>query len=100
VNGKVKSYRECQIFACNQKRPSLPLVPIKFESHFKRWGLDFISEIHPASSAQHKWILTATDYFFQMGVMGFFLTRILLNTQQNLSRISVVILDRKGVDSL
>eukprot|EP00253_Pinus_taeda_P028012 PITA_28012 len=26
------------------------------------WGLDFISEIHPSSSAQHKWILTATDY--------------------------------------
>eukprot|EP00253_Pinus_taeda_P033990 PITA_33990 len=28
-----------------------------------RWGLDFIGEIHPASSGQHRWILTATDYF-------------------------------------
>ena len=28
-----------------------------------QWGLDFIGEIHPASSGQHKWILTATDYF-------------------------------------
>ena len=28
-----------------------------------QWGLDFIEEIHPASSAQHKWILTATEYF-------------------------------------
>ena len=26
-------------------------------------GLDFIGEIHPSSSGQHKWILTATDYF-------------------------------------
>jgi transposase InsO family protein len=25
--------------------------------------LEFIGEIHPPSSSQHKWILTATDYF-------------------------------------
>jgi transposase InsO family protein len=25
--------------------------------------LDFIGEIHPQSSTQHKWILTATNYF-------------------------------------
>jgi transposase InsO family protein len=25
--------------------------------------LDFIREIHPPSSSQHRWILTATDYF-------------------------------------
>jgi len=25
--------------------------------------LDFIGEIHPPSSGQHKWILTAIDYF-------------------------------------
>jgi hypothetical protein len=30
---------------------------------FQQWGLDFIGEIHPASSGQHRWILTAT-YFF------------------------------------
>jgi len=30
---------------------------------FKQWGLDFIGEIHPPSSSQHKWILTAIDYF-------------------------------------
>jgi hypothetical protein len=28
-----------------------------------KWGLDFIGEIHPASSGQHRWILTSTDYF-------------------------------------
>jgi hypothetical protein len=30
---------------------------------FQQWVLDFIGEIHPASSGQHKWILSATDYF-------------------------------------
>ena len=30
---------------------------------FQQWGLDFIGEIHPPSSGQHRWILTATDYF-------------------------------------
>ena len=30
---------------------------------FQQWGLDFIGEIHPPSSAQHKWILIATGYF-------------------------------------
>jgi hypothetical protein len=63
VNAKVRSCKECHIFAGKQKLPSLPLVPIKVEAPFQQWGLDFIGEIHPASSAQHKWILTATDYF-------------------------------------
>jgi hypothetical protein len=31
--------------------------------HFKQWGLDIIGEITPSSSKQHKYILTATDYF-------------------------------------
>jgi hypothetical protein len=30
---------------------------------FQQWGLDFIDEIHPSSSGQHRWILIATDYF-------------------------------------
>jgi hypothetical protein len=46
-----------------QKLPALPLIPVKTESPFQEWGLDFIREIHPHSSAQHKWILTATNYF-------------------------------------
>ena len=29
---------------------------------FQQWGLDFIGEIHPSSSGQHRWILTGTDY--------------------------------------
>jgi len=38
-------------------------VLVKSEPRFQQWGLEFIGEIHPNSSAQHKWILTAIDYF-------------------------------------
>ena len=41
----------------------MPLVPVKTEDPFQQWGLDFIGEINPHSSAQHRWILTAIDYF-------------------------------------
>jgi hypothetical protein len=41
----------------------LPLKPISVEAPFRQWGLDFIGEIHSQSSAQHKWILIAIDYF-------------------------------------
>jgi hypothetical protein len=63
VNSKVRAYRECQLFVGKQNLPTLPLVPIKNEAPFQQWDLDFIGEIHPQSSAQHKWILTATNYF-------------------------------------
>jgi transposase InsO family protein len=41
----------------------LPLVPVKIKAPFQQWGIDFIGEINPHSSAQHKWILTGTNYF-------------------------------------
>jgi hypothetical protein len=63
VNAKVRACNPCQLFAGKQKIPALPLVPVKAEASFQQWGLDFIGEINPHSSAQHKWILTATDYF-------------------------------------
>jgi transposase InsO family protein len=50
-------------FCWKEKPPCLTFSPIKAEAPFQQWGLDFIGEIHPQSSAQHKWILTATDYF-------------------------------------
>jgi hypothetical protein len=43
--------------------PFFILVLIKVEDLFQQWGLDFIGEIHPPSSAQHKWILNAIAYF-------------------------------------
>eukprot|EP00253_Pinus_taeda_P030829 PITA_30829 len=51
------------IFEGKRKLLPLPLRPISTEKPFQQWGLDFIGEIHPSSSGQHKWILTATDYF-------------------------------------
>ena len=59
----VTSYHKCQIFEGKRKLLPLPLKPISTEKPFQQWGLDFIREIHPPSSSQHKWILTATDYF-------------------------------------
>jgi hypothetical protein len=63
VNAKVRACNPCQLFTGKQKLLALPLVPVKAEAPFQQWGLDFIGEINPHSSAQHRWILTATDYF-------------------------------------
>ena len=41
----------------------LPIKAIAVEDPFQQWGLDFIGEINPASSRQHRWILTTIDYF-------------------------------------
>ena len=60
-----KSCHECQIFEGRKKLQPLPLKPIEVSAPFQQWGLDFIGEIHPASSTQHRWILTATDYFMK-----------------------------------
>eukprot|EP00253_Pinus_taeda_P012779 PITA_12779 len=59
----VKSYHKCQIFEGRQKLQPLPLKPIDISTPFQQWGLDFIGEINPTSSGQHRWILTATHYF-------------------------------------
>ena len=57
------SCHKCQIFEGKRKLLPLPLKPISTEKPFQQWGLDFIGEIHPSSSGQHKCILTATNYF-------------------------------------
>jgi len=59
----VATCHECQVFDGRRKLLSLPLKPVRVESPFQQWGLDFIGEINPSSSCQHKWILTTTDYF-------------------------------------
>ena len=41
----------------------MSLKPIHVNGSFQQWGLDFIGEINPYSSGQHKWILVATNYF-------------------------------------
>lgn len=61
VHRKVTACHECQIFEGKRKLLPLDLKPISVETTFQQWCLDFIREIHPGSSTQHKWILTATD---------------------------------------
>jgi hypothetical protein len=60
VYKEVSSCHECQIFDGKRKLQPLPLKHISVEAPFMQWGLDFIGEIHPPSSAQHRWTLTAT----------------------------------------
>eukprot|EP00253_Pinus_taeda_P007413 PITA_07413 len=54
---------KCQVFEGKRKLLPLPLRPIATERPFQQCGMDFIGEINPSSSGQHRWILTATDYF-------------------------------------
>jgi transposase InsO family protein len=63
VYRRVRACTKCQRFARKQQLKSLPLNPVVVSGPFQQWGLDFIGEIHPASSGRHRWILTATDLF-------------------------------------
>jgi hypothetical protein len=63
VNKKVIVCTNCQLFSGKKKFGSLPLKQIKVDAPFQQWGLEFIGEIHPPSSGQHRWILIATNYF-------------------------------------
>jgi hypothetical protein len=60
---EIRACIKCQRFSGKQQLKSLPLKPVVVSTPFQQWGLDFIGEIHPPSSGQHRWILTVTDYF-------------------------------------
>ena len=51
IHKMITSCHKCQIFEGKRKFLPLPLHPIIVEDHFQQRGLDFIEEIHPASSA-------------------------------------------------
>jgi len=53
----------CQKDAGWVKNVAFPLQPVTVDAPFQQWGLDIIGPINPPSSKQHKYILTATDYF-------------------------------------
>lgn len=55
----------CQRCARRDQKSSTPLLPIVAEEPFQQWGLDVIGEIFWHSSKQHRYILTATNYFTQ-----------------------------------
>eukprot|EP00253_Pinus_taeda_P010488 PITA_10488 len=59
----VRKCRSCQVSSGRQRKPAFPLQPDNIDQPFEQWGLDIIREITPQSSKQHKYILTATDYF-------------------------------------
>eukprot|EP00253_Pinus_taeda_P031222 PITA_31222 len=59
----VRKCRNCQTSSGKQRKPGFPLQPVNIEQPFEKMGLDIIGEITPHSSKQHKYILTATDYF-------------------------------------
>jgi hypothetical protein len=63
VHHKVTSCHQCQLFEGKRKILLLPMKPISVEAPFQQWGLYFIRKIHPPSSAEHRWIITTTDYF-------------------------------------
>jgi len=58
-----RNYKNCQISAGREKRATVPLQLVTVSRPFEQWGLDIIGEITPISSKQHKYILTAIDYF-------------------------------------
>ncbi|XP_050369143.1 uncharacterized protein LOC126787275 [Argentina anserina] len=59
---------ECQMHGPVQHVPDVPLQPIIKPWPGRGWALDFIGEIHPNSSLQHKHILLATDFFIKYGI--------------------------------
>ncbi|KAH9298286.1 hypothetical protein KI387_029968, partial [Taxus chinensis] len=53
----------CQTFVGRPKLAALPLNPVVIEEPIQQWGLEFIRELNPSSSARHTHVLTTTDYF-------------------------------------
>jgi hypothetical protein len=63
VCAKIRACIKCQKSGGKHQLKSLPLKHVVASRPFQQWGLDFIGDIHPPSSGQHRWILTATNYF-------------------------------------
>ena len=59
----VRKCKNYAIFARKEKLVALPLQPIQVDQPFMKWGLDYIGAINPPSSAGHRWVLMATNYF-------------------------------------
>jgi hypothetical protein len=58
-----KGCESCQSYGMIQLVPASVLHPIIKPWPFRGWGLDFVSEVHPASSKGHRFVLVVTDYF-------------------------------------
>jgi hypothetical protein len=58
-----KGCESCQKFIDVQLAPAAMLHHIIKLWSFHGWALDFVGQIHPASSKDHRFMLVATDYF-------------------------------------
>jgi hypothetical protein len=58
-----KGYKLCQKFGDVQLAPTAMLHPIIKPWSFHGWALDFVVQIHLASSKGHQFVLLATNYF-------------------------------------
>jgi transposase InsO family protein len=60
-----KGCESCQKFGDVQLAPTAMLHPIIKPWSFHVWALDFVGQIHHASSKGHQFVLVATDYFIK-----------------------------------
>jgi hypothetical protein len=68
LKGCFEYYKGCesyQRFGKVQVAPASMLHPIVKPWPFRGWGLDFVGEIHPASSKGHRFVLVATYYLMK-----------------------------------
>jgi transposase InsO family protein len=66
LNDCFKYYKGCELcqkFADMQLAPATMLHPIIKPWPFRSWALEFVGQIHPASSKGRRFVLVATDYF-------------------------------------
>jgi transposase InsO family protein len=84
----------CQKASGRLRKPSFPLQPVSVNSPFQQWGLDIIGPINPPSSQQHKYIVTATDYFTRWSEAAMLRT---VNTSQVITFLNWNIITRFGI---
>jgi hypothetical protein len=66
LNDSFRYYRgceSCQKFGDVQLAPVAMLHPIIKLWSFRGWALDFVGQIHPASSEVHRFVLVTMNYF-------------------------------------
>src|SRR6185437_7605658 len=59
----ISDCEECQRFGDLQLVPAALMHPIIKPWPFRGWSLDFIGQINPPPSKEHRFVLVATDYF-------------------------------------
>ena len=59
----VRKCQECQLVIGRVKKYAFPWQTVSIERPFQQWGIHIVGLINPFDSMQHKYIITATDYF-------------------------------------